>query len=299
MSVNKVAVAGATGNIGQAITEQLVAAKFDVIVLSRSENPSKVPAGVAVRHVDYDSVESLTVALQGVDAVVSAVAFAGILGQTKLVDAAVAAGVKRFLPSEYGSDLRHPAARALSVFAPKAKVEDYLETVSAEHPGLTYTFVSSGPFLDWTLRAGILLGDVKARKAEVYDGGRLPFSATTLAGVGRGVAAVLRHLEETKNRTVALHEAVVSQGQILDIAKELTPAEEWTVTESQSADLKARADAKLAKGVFDMEVAISLIKWSTFSEGFGDVHLKGVDNDMLGIRLLSDEELKAIVASAL
>ncbi|EIN03739.1 NAD(P)-binding protein [Punctularia strigosozonata HHB-11173 SS5] len=257
---SKVAVAGATGNIGLPVVQQLVAAKFDVVVLSRSDNPSGLPAGVTVRKVDYDSVE-LTAALQGVDAVVSAVASAALAGQTKIIDAAVAAGVKRFLPSEFGNDLQHPAVRAVPAFAPKVAVQEYLKKVVAESD-LTYTIVSTGPFLDWGLYAGFLVGSLEERKVEIYDGGHQEFSATTLPTLGRGVVAVLQHLEETKNRAVYFHEAVVSQSKLLGIAKELTPGETWEVTESKSADLKARADEKLAKGIFDMEVAISLVKYS-------------------------------------
>ncbi|EIN04827.1 NAD(P)-binding protein, partial [Punctularia strigosozonata HHB-11173 SS5] len=287
----------ATGNIGPAVLEQLLLAKFDVTVLSRSNNPSGLPAGVTVHKVDYESVESLTAALQGIDAVVSTVASSVLAVQTKIVDAAVAAGVRRFLPSEFGHDMRHPAARALSVFAPKARVEEYLQKVAAE-TNLTYTFVSTGPFLDWGLHAGVLIGSLKERKVEIFDGGRLPFSTTTLATIGRAVVSVLRHPEETKNRTVTLHEAVVSQSKLLEIAKELTPGEEWTVTERKSADLKATADAKIAKGIFDMEVIVSLIKWSMFSDDFEN-EFKDVDNELLGIKTISDEELKAIVKSAL
>ncbi|EIN03726.1 NAD(P)-binding protein [Punctularia strigosozonata HHB-11173 SS5] len=294
---SKVAVAGATGNIGLPVVQQLVAAKFDVVVLSRSDNPSGLPAGVTVRKVDYDSVESLTAALHGVDAVVSAVASAALAGQTKIIDAAVAAGVKRFLPSEFGNDLQHPAVRAVPAFAPKVAVQEYLKKVAAES-SLTYTIVSTGPFLDWGLYAGFLLGSPKERKVEIYDGGHQEFSATTLPTIGRGVVAVLQHLEETKNRAVYFHEAVVSQSKLLGIAKELTPGETWEVTESKSADLKARADEKLAKGIFDMEVGISLVKYSILGPGFGPVW-KNLDNELLGIKTISDEELRAIVKSAL
>ncbi|EIN03751.1 NAD(P)-binding protein [Punctularia strigosozonata HHB-11173 SS5] len=295
--VSKVAVAGATGNIGLPIVQQLVAAKFDVVVLSRSENPSGLPAGVTIRKVDYESIESLTAALQGVDAVVSAVGSAALAGQIKIIDAAVAAGVKRFLPSEFGNDTEHPAVRALPVFGPKIAVQEHLKKVAAES-SLTYTFVVTAGFLDWGLQAGFLLGPLKERKAEIYDDGSQEFSATTIATIGRGIASVLQHLDETKNRTVYFHEAVVSQAKILSIAKELTPGETWAVTESKSAALKARADEKLAKGIFDAEVAVSLIKYSIFGPGFDPV-LRKLDNELLGIKTISDDELRAIVKSAL
>ncbi|EIN03748.1 NAD(P)-binding protein [Punctularia strigosozonata HHB-11173 SS5] len=297
-TVFTVAVAGATGNLGVPVVEQLVAARFEVIILSRSDKPGNLPFGVTVRKVDYDSVASLTAALQGVDAVVSTVAYAALAGQTKIIDAAVAAGVKRFLPSEFGNDLHPPLERALPVFAPKVAVQEYLAKVAAE-TSLTFTIVSTGPWLDWGVRSGFLLGPLRERKAQIFDGGEKEFSATRLATIGRGVVGVLRHLEETKNRTVYFCETVVSQSKILSIAKTLTPGEGWTITESKAeTDLKAKADEKLAKGLFDVQAAVWLIKYSVFGEGFSTL-LKNLDNELLGIKMMTDEELREIVQSAL
>jgi ribosomal protein S9 len=43
--------------------------------------------------------------LPGVDVVISVVGGAGLQGQLKAVEAAKAAGVKRYIPSEFGVDL--------------------------------------------------------------------------------------------------------------------------------------------------------------------------------------------------
>ncbi|EIN05894.1 NAD(P)-binding protein [Punctularia strigosozonata HHB-11173 SS5] len=224
--VSKVAVTGGTGaTLGLPVVEQLVAAKFDVIVLSRTDTPSGIPAGVTARRVDYDSVASLTAALRDVDGVVSTVGGGALSGQKKIIDAAVAAGVQRFLPSEFGNDLQQPAVRALPVYASKVEVQEYLEKASATS-SLTYAVVNCGPFLNCGIYTGFLLGSMKERKVEIYEGGAKKLSATTLATVGKGVVGVLRHLEETKNRTVYFHDAAISQSQIVDIAKELAPGEE-------------------------------------------------------------------------
>lgn len=50
------------------------------------------------------SPESLQRALSGQDAVVSMIPIVALAEQQKLVEAALAAGVKLFVPSEYGSD---------------------------------------------------------------------------------------------------------------------------------------------------------------------------------------------------
>ncbi|KAK7230019.1 hypothetical protein V2G26_002189 [Clonostachys chloroleuca] len=74
---------------------------LDVTVISRSSQ--EVPAGARALQADYNSINSLSSALKGHDAVVSAVGAAGIVGQKVIIDAAILAGVKRIIPGDYGS----------------------------------------------------------------------------------------------------------------------------------------------------------------------------------------------------
>jgi hypothetical protein len=216
-----------------------------------------------------------------------------------LIDAAVAAGVRRFLPSEFGNDTEQPAVRALPVFKPKVAVQEYLKgKAGTGSAGLTYTLVATGPFLDWGLQGGFLLGALKQREAEVFDGGKHLSSATTVATIGRGVAAVLRNLEATENRIVYIQDAAVTQNRLLHIAKELTPGDSWIVTQSSTLDLKAKADEKIARGIFDGQVAVWLIKYSLWNESFVSAFPK-LDNELLGVETISDSELREIVKSAL
>lgn len=79
----------------------LVKAKlFQLTVLTREGSDHKFPAHVTVKKVNYESIASLEAALQGQDALVSAMGFVAIHIQKNLVDAAFNAGVRRrFLPS--------------------------------------------------------------------------------------------------------------------------------------------------------------------------------------------------------
>lgn len=66
------AVAGGSGMLGSAIVSALVAAgAAKVVVLSRTAE-AKVPAGVEVRVVDYESAETVQKALEGVEVVINA-----------------------------------------------------------------------------------------------------------------------------------------------------------------------------------------------------------------------------------
>lgn len=96
---------------------------------------------------DY-SPESLATAFKGQDAVISIVGTSGFADQAKIIDAAVSAGVKRFFPSEFGSDTSNADVRAIvPIFNGKRQVVDYLKT--KESGTFSWTALITGPFFDW------------------------------------------------------------------------------------------------------------------------------------------------------
>lgn len=121
--------------------------RYNVTVLSRQESSKTSPIpNVKVIKTDY-SESSLAEALKGQDAVVSTVAGAALATQTTIIDAAVKAGVKRFLPSEFGSDCSNKKAQEICpLFVTKDDVVTHLKKKAAENPNFTWTAVLTGPF---------------------------------------------------------------------------------------------------------------------------------------------------------
>ena len=76
---------------------------FDVAVLSRLSSTAIFPPSVKVIKNEF-SESALVSAFRGQDAVVSNVGAAAFLDQKKMIDAAIEAGVKRFIPSEFSVD---------------------------------------------------------------------------------------------------------------------------------------------------------------------------------------------------
>ena len=92
--------------------------------------------------------DQLVQALQGQDVLISAIGFGAVSLERNLIDAAIDAKVKRFLPSEYGVNNTDPAARALCpVFDAKGEIIKLLR--EKESTGLTWTAVPTGLWLDW------------------------------------------------------------------------------------------------------------------------------------------------------
>lgn len=68
--------------------------------------------------------------------------------QKKYIDAAITAGVKRFIPSEFSSNTPSPAVvQLLPLFGLKKEVLEYLKT--KETSGLTWTAIVTALLFDW------------------------------------------------------------------------------------------------------------------------------------------------------
>jgi NmrA-like family len=108
----RILVAGATGDLGRRIVKALLKRNAEVVAIVRqSTENGKIEElenmGVKVMKVDMSSVAQLTQACQGISCIVSALAGLRdtiVDGQSVLLEAAVAAGVPRFIPSDYSAD---------------------------------------------------------------------------------------------------------------------------------------------------------------------------------------------------
>lgn len=291
----------AAGDLGEPVLNAIVkSGKFNVTVLVRPTSKSTFPSSVKTVTVDYEDAASLTEALRGRDAVVSTVGAQGLQGQTVAIDAAIAAGVKRFLPSEFGSDLDNPKAKSLPVFGYKVNINKYIAEKAAANPDFSYTLVRNSAFLDWGLQKNFLL-DLKSGKPRIYDSGEQLFSTTTLASVAQAVVGVLEHPDETKNRAVYVQDMATSQNKLLAIAKKIAPekTETWEPVATSLATMKKASDDALAKGQFSNEVMVAYLYVSVMGDGYGGLIEKS-DNELLGIAGdKTDADVEAIMKTFL
>jgi uncharacterized protein YbjT (DUF2867 family) len=181
-------VAGATGHLGTALVELLNSRDAHVRVLSR--DPERAGALFGNRfdmmQGDVRDASSLTLALTGVDTVISAVTGFGPggggteavdrRGNENLIAAAEAAGAKRFvLVSIHGARADHP----LGLYRAKFFAEERLR-----ESRLAWTIVRPTVFME--LWAGIV-GDslVKSGKATVFGRGDNPINFVSVRDVAR------------------------------------------------------------------------------------------------------------------
>jgi len=107
-----IVIAGATGHLGKRIAVHLVNSKVHVIALVRKSSPPNQTGfleklGVTLVVVDFDNPSQLAAACAGATCIISVVSGLEeviIDTQTKLLQAALQAGVPRFIPSDYSID---------------------------------------------------------------------------------------------------------------------------------------------------------------------------------------------------
>jgi hypothetical protein len=104
------------------------------------------PAGTTVHHTDY-SEPSLLLAFKGQDAVVNTITMPEFEEQKKMIDVAVLAGVKRFIPAEFGIDTsKEETVEIMTFLKVKPRIIQYLRSIQDR---ITWTGIITGPFFDW------------------------------------------------------------------------------------------------------------------------------------------------------
>ncbi|CAH0051027.1 unnamed protein product [Clonostachys solani] len=290
-NITSVALAG-KGRFGSVVLDELLGAGFRVTVLTRSAaGITGVPKEVKVTQVDYTSEESLRKAIQGHDAVVSTVAGAAVAIQKPLINAAISAGVKHFIPADYAMSLRSPDVRKLPPYTDVHAIEEYLEEKSGQ---MQWTIVACGGFLEYVFDLPFVV-DFGNRKMDMVSGGAAQFSTSKFVTAAKAVAGVLRQPDRVKDHCVQVHAIPITQSQIWDIIKRNDKRlSEWTVTE-QDGDAKFQAGLDMLKrGELTMEAVSTLMAGATWG-GKYKVVFDETDNDWLGIETISEQELEEIL----
>ncbi|KAM0265398.1 hypothetical protein ACHAQJ_000240 [Trichoderma viride] len=244
-----IAVLGGTGQVGRPIVKALIDADFNVTVVTRSSslNPKEINGAIFVTS-DY-TYESLVKIFTGQEAVVSAVA-AGppIAAQKVMVDAASQAGVRRFIPSEYGSSsIAQPLEDFKKLMAPKTELIGYLREKCRLHPQLSWTCLSGGALFDVGIHSRAWGISVSERTATIFDTGEARFDSTTIPAMAQSVVSVLQRPADSANQYLLIRSFVVSQSEILAVLEDITQSK-WLVSYVNAENLRQEGWRLLAGG---------------------------------------------------
>lgn len=121
-----------------------------ITILTTSDNlpTPELLEGTRIVKTDY-SKDSLIAEFSGHDAVVSTLGGSASHLQSRAIEAALHSSVRRFIPSEFGIDTADLALMKL-VYPLQKKIEtqNHLKKLAADHPGFSYTLLSTGPWFD-------------------------------------------------------------------------------------------------------------------------------------------------------
>lgn len=125
----------------------ILKASFDVTVITREQSTAVFPSNVEVVKTEY-TVDKLTKVLNGQDAVLCLINPGALNVESLVIDAAAAARVKWFIPSEFGHNTMDE--RVLETLPPlKGKVKLISQLREKEEQGLHWTGIVTGLFFDW------------------------------------------------------------------------------------------------------------------------------------------------------
>ncbi|KAL3431506.1 hypothetical protein BDV09DRAFT_146988 [Aspergillus tetrazonus] len=276
------------GSLGTVLLDELLNSNFTVTVLTRSvSSASSLPPGADLKQVDYSSAESLKTALAGHDIVISTLSPSAISLQKPVIDAAIAVGVRRFIPAEYGAMTSDPVGRKLPFHKDAVEIHEYLRETAAA--GLIeYTVFGVGVFTE-LLFTTTLVVDLDHKEVRLFDGGIHPFSTSRLETVARAVVASLHKPDETRNRVIRVHDTILTQRGLLDMAKCWTPALEW---KEAYVDAQAEVDSSLKQ--LEKEFSPALVPGvfaAALMSGRYGAEYKEVDNELLGMGFMDKREI--------
>jgi len=146
-----IVVAGATGNLGLRIVKDLLANHAEVIALVRNTSDlvklnTLEKIGAKVVKINFKNVDEISTACVGASCVISALAGLRetiINTQKILLDAAVKAGVPRFIPSDFSLDFRDLVYGSNRNLDLRREFHQYLDKANIKS-----TSIFNGPFTD-------------------------------------------------------------------------------------------------------------------------------------------------------
>jgi hypothetical protein len=176
-----------------------------------------------------------------------------------MIDAAIEAGVKWVMPSNFGND-DTPLLNGL--FATKRDVLRYLKE-KASKGLIKYTVLRTGPIFELAMKDGLGF-DFAQQSATLYQGNRKA-NITTLTSISTAIISILQHPSNSKfmNKVLHIHDFSVTQLELIAIA-EIVTGERWNVKVVDiEGDGKKAMDA-LKKGKMTRESVLAVMNQSVW-----------------------------------
>ena len=234
-----IAIAGGTGNLGELIVKSLINKGAAVRAIVRPETEAaKIKKleklGAEVIAADLSNAEELANVFEGTSCVVSAVQGLReviVDGQSALLEAAIAAGVPRFIPSDYSIDFtKFPKGENRNL--------DWRREfhIILDNAPIASTSVLNGAFAYMLTSVGVIL-DRKARRVSCWENPDQPMDFTTVENAADFIAFAV--LDDSAPKVLRVSGSRLTARQLAQTAGEVTGAEFELVNLGSLSDLAA------------------------------------------------------------
>ena len=219
----KTLIVGATGHLGQEMVKACAAAGNEIHALVRPETRKDAKkmkgleaARATLHEGDLKRYDSLLAACKAVDTVVSTIGGTEIGDEPTLIKAVKEAGVKRFIPSDFGMDPAASGPNSCVLFDAKAMMHQAIKQAS-----IPYTFVHSNGFFSYWVRTlgdlTKLMGDqLPPAAANVYGDGNVKGSFASIADIATVTARALNDAN-MQNKEVRIIANTLTQNELIDL----------------------------------------------------------------------------------
>lgn len=297
-----------TGQIGSHFLNSLLSTgKHTITALTRQESSATFPSGVLIKKVDYSSSDSITSALQGQDFLIISLATSAPPDQhARIVDAAVAAGVKWILPNYFAYALSGTErTKHITPDTFISQFETYLNDVRKhEKDGVKLLALCCGFWYEFSLGMGSQwFGfDIDNRKVTFYGDGTKKINTSTWNLCGEAIAKVLSlpvekqgsgpTLNDWANDGLYISSFLVSQRDMLDSLHRVlgTKDEDWEIGYQDVVERKDEGMKEMQSGN-GLGFAKAMYALGFYPEGRGDFETGfGTDNGKLRLEKESLDE---------
>ncbi|GAB4022613.1 NmrA family NAD(P)-binding protein [Spirosoma koreense] len=277
--VTKILVAGATGNLGGRIVRELISRGAEVRALVRpSSDHQKVGGlkdqGAQIVEVNLTDVAELTRACEGVSCIVSVMQ--GLRDvivdtQSKLLDAAIAAGVPRFIPSDFASDFTQQDAGENRNFDLR---KEFMTLIDGKP--IAATSILNGAFAE-ILFYGTPLLDFKNKQVGYWEAPDWRIDFTTMDNTAAYTAAAA--LDDSTPRLLRIASFQLSANELAQVAEEATHQAYHVVRLGSLADLAAYNQRERAAHPEGEQQVFPRWQQSQYQQSMITVQHKTLDNE--------------------
>jgi hypothetical protein len=265
-----------------------------VTAIQRKDSKNQALGAAKSIKVDLSSEADLTTAFKGQDVVVSALPNPRLSSDKIWMNAAISAGVRRIIPSEFSTNLETKLSQALPIVSDKIEIRKYVEELAASGK-IEWTSVNNGPFfVPFIWLSGWMGAGLSSKVTTLHDGGDKIVCTTTLERIGEAVARSLlpEFAEATKNKPIYVYSAPMSERKMTNLVSKLAGIE---FTEKNLSIDAITKDAFEAYEKGDQSKNASFYIPFCFGDGYGGDYRYLASNELLGLKEMSDAEVEETV----